>query len=490
MLWLLPAAARADSYFMMVGSQVRSLDHPPLVRQAGKQWVSGAAVGLSDRDKRFSAVEMLSGGNAKYVALKAAEREGYRLNYNVLHNMLQLCGRIERADYDPARGRLQLRAITPIEVSGREKPDDTTLVELTVEGGWLPETAPRDYPGDPLVTRLSYKSQPDLGRTFVFARQPRRIGFTVAKDAASKSTQQAVANSAAVLFGNFAELTDLRKSASGELAVTLKLGSKAEANAQLLSSPTRLVVDFAGSKVDGAARSYKPQGRATSVRLEQGPTGARLTIGMSSRLDWRILRSDGGAKQQIQLLPYGGNKRAGRALLIDAGHGGRDEGATGVTGGVKEKDLNSEISARLVAELEHLGYTVLQTRPDDRFVSLGTRGDYANLLLPWLFVSIHCNSYYPDHQGVITFVHPNAGEESRRAAALVHEEFLAATGAASKGVREEDYFVLRETVIPSILIECGFMTHSEECGKLCDPAYQQKIAEGIAKGIDRFVLGY
>jgi N-acetylmuramoyl-L-alanine amidase len=242
--------------------------------------------------------------------------------------------------------------------------------------------------------------------------------------------------------------------------------------------------------MNGGARSYKPQGRATSVRLEQGPTGVRLTIGMSSRLDWRILRSDGGAKQQIQLLPYGASKRAGRAILVDAGHGGSDTGAIGAVGGVYEKELNSEISSRLVAELQRLGYTVLQTRPDDRFVSLGTRGDYANLLLPWLFVSVHCNSYYPDHQGVITFVHPDAGEESRSAAALVHEEFLAATGAESKGVREEDYFVLRETVIPSILIECGFMTHTEECGKLCDPAYQQKIAEGIAKGIDRFVLGY
>jgi N-acetylmuramoyl-L-alanine amidase len=498
-LWLLPAVARADAYAMLVGSEVRSFDHPPLVRQGGKQWVSGVAVGLGERDPRFTAVELLSGGSARYVALSAAQREGYRLNYSALRNMLQLSGRIDGLNYDSSRGRLTLRALTPVTVSGRQKPEDHTLVELTVEGGWLPDTEPRDYPGDALVTRLSFKSQPELGRTFIFARQPTRIGFTVSTDtvvaAASRPNDGGKLPpppSVEVLFGNYAALTDLRKSASGEVAVTLQLGSKAEPSAQLLSGPTRLVVDFPGSKIDGAARSYKPQGRATSVRLEQGPTGARLTLGLSSRLDWRILASDGGAQQQVQLLPYAsgsGDKRAGRAILLDSGHGGSDVGAIGVVGGVYEKTLNDEITARLDAELRRLGYTVLHTRTQDKFVSLGTRGDYANLLLPWLLVSIHCNKIAADIEGVITFVHPDAGGESRRAAALVHEEFLSSTGANDKRVREEDFFVLRETVIPSLLIECGFMSHTEECGKLCDPSYQQKIAEGIAKGIDRFVLG-
>jgi chorismate mutase len=72
-------------------------------------------------------------------------------------------------------------------------------------------------------------------------------------------------------------------------------------------------------------------------------------------------------KQQVQLLPYAsgtGNKRAGRVILIDPGHGGRDDGATGVVGGVKEKDLNIAIVGMLVAQLESMGYTVLQTRTE------------------------------------------------------------------------------------------------------------------------------
>jgi N-acetylmuramoyl-L-alanine amidase len=500
-LLALPAIAHADTYFMLVGSAARSFDHPPLVRSGGKSWVSGAAVGLLDRDKRFAAAELLEGGSAKYVALSAAEREGYRLSYNPLHNLLQLSGKVGRLDYDSAKGTLHLGCLTPISVTGQINEGDPALLEFTIEGGWMPEAPPRDYPADPLVTRLSFKSQPELGRTFVFARQPARIGFSIVRDeraarAGEPGSPQGQADRSAaevgIHFGNFIELTDLRKSASGEMAVTLELGSRSEAKAQLLSGPPRLVVDFAGAKVDGTARSYKPQGRATSVRLENGPAGARLTIGLPGRLDWRILRGDGGARQQVQLLPYaagGGNPRAGRTILLDAGHGGVDDGATGVVGGVKEKDLNLDITDKLAANLRTLGYNVLLTRPEDRFVSLGSRGDYANLLLPWVFVSVHCNSYTAEHQGVITFVHPAAGEDSRRLAQLVDSEFVAATGAVDKGVHEEDFFVLRETVIPSILVECGFMTHTEECGRLCDPAYQQKIADGIARGIDRYVLG-
>lgn len=488
-----PVLARADTYHMLVGSETRSFDHPPLVMHSSKGWITGQAVGLIERDRRFTPEELLSGGTVSYVSLTAAEREGYRLSYNPLNNLLQLAGRVERLDYDPGRGDLRVGALTPITLTGRQKPDDRTLIELTVEGGWIGEIPARDYPGDPLAKRISFKGQPELGRSFIFVRQPQRIGFAISEDTLAATASRQPGQMYLVRFGNFVELTALRKSASGEMAITLELGSKVEPRAQLLSGPTRLVVDFPGAKLDGGPRNYRPQGTASSVRLEAGPTGARLVVGMPSRLDWRILSSNGGARQQLQLLPFasaGGNPRAGRAILIDAGHGGSDSGAVAVDpGGTYEKELTSAISARLKGELQRLGYTVLETRPGDKFVSLGQRGDYANLLLPWLFVSVHCNSFKPELEGVITFIHNDAGAESRRAAQLVQQEFVAATGAVDKGVREEDFFVLRETVMPSILVECGFMSHTEECGRLCDPAYQQKIAEGIARGIDRYVLG-
>ncbi|MDQ3023656.1 MAG: hypothetical protein M3R04_04605, partial [bacterium] len=97
---LAPAIARADTFHMLVGSEVVRFDHAPLVRSAGRSWVSGAAVGLIEADKRFTAAERQAGGAATYVDYDAARREGYRLSYNPLQNLLQLSGRIERLDYN------------------------------------------------------------------------------------------------------------------------------------------------------------------------------------------------------------------------------------------------------------------------------------------------------------------------------------------------------------------------------------------------------
>jgi N-acetylmuramoyl-L-alanine amidase len=479
---LTPVLARAETYFMLVGSEARSFDQPPLVRKDRRDYVIGAAVGLRERDPRFAAGDLLAGGTATYVKLTAAEAEGYRLSFNPLHNLLQLSGKVERLDFNANTGVLELRAATPIAVRGAQDPDDQSLVTLTIEGGYIADETPRDFPAAKLVTRLSFKAQPELGRSFIYARQPGRVGFALSGSGSE----------AAVHFGNFVSIADVRKSASGELAVTLQAGSKVTPRTQLLDSPPRLVVDLPGAKVLGQGQSYKGQGKAASVQLKAGADGARLTIALSARLDFRVLGSDGGARQQVQLLPYSAgaaSRRAGRAIVIDRGHGGSDVGAIGVKGGIYEKTLNDQISKRLAAELKRLGYTVLETRTDDRWVSLGARADYANLLLPWLFVSVHCNSFDPAHQGVIVFVHPEASQASRQAARLVHDEFVAATQAPTKGVRDSDYFVLRETVMPSILVECGFMSNAEECGRLCDPAYQQKMAVGMARGIDRFVTG-
>jgi N-acetylmuramoyl-L-alanine amidase len=180
-----------------------------------------------------------------------------------------------------------------------------------------------------------------------------------------------------------------------------------------------------------------------------------------------------------------------RVIMIDAGHGGSDPGASGVIPGTHEKNLVLSMCMMLQEELEQMGYTVLQTRTSDRFVSLGARTDYANEVLPYIFVSLHCNSFTdPAMEGLLTFIHPAASQDSRRLAALVESEAALASGAVEKGVREANFFVLRETVMPSILIEAGFLTHRDECGRLCDPKYQGSMMRGVAKGIDRFILDY
>jgi N-acetylmuramoyl-L-alanine amidase len=251
--------------------------------------------------------------------------------------------------------------------------------------------------------------------------------------------------------------------------------------------------------VDATQRVSINRGAARELRVGTPQDGTlRVVLELTQQRDYRVLSKDGGARYFVQLLPPAGQRgtpltpqqRSGRVIMLDAGHGGSDPGAPGVVSGVNEKTLTLSMSRLVQRELEGLGYKVLQTRTDDSFVSLGQRGDYANSALPYIFVSIHCNSISnPDYTGAMTFLHDYAGPESARLAETVHGRLLEATGAADKGVRRADFFVLRETVMPAILVETGFLTNRGECTQLASPQYQAKVAHGIAAGIDRYMSG-
>ena len=121
------------------------------------------------------------------------------------------------------------------------------------------------------------------------------------------------------------------------------------------------------------------------------------------------------------------------------------------------------------------------TRDEDVFLSLSERAEFANREKADLFVSIHSNSLEDtSFQGIMTFYWSS---QSQNAAQAVQAAVLSATGAVDRNVRTEEYVVLRETEMPSVLIEMGFMTCPDELERLTDPAYQKLLAQGIARGI-------
>lgn len=170
-------------------------------------------------------------------------------------------------------------------------------------------------------------------------------------------------------------------------------------------------------------------------------------------------------------------------VVIDPGHGGTSDGAE--YGGVKEKDLNLAIAAQAAVYLEEAGVAVKMTRKYDIDVDLYERTEMANELGADLFVSVHCNASdtHDDVLGIYTCSH-SEGTDGWRLAQLLHETVIAATGAPDFGVEARpNLAVLRTSLMPSALVECGFMSTEEELALLIQPAYQEKLARGIADGV-------
>lgn len=189
-------------------------------------------------------------------------------------------------------------------------------------------------------------------------------------------------------------------------------------------------------------------------------------------------------------------KPSDRLIVIDPGHGGTDPGATSITG-KHEKDLNFSVSNKLSEGLEEKGYNILMTRDTDTFVGLYERAAIANNKNADIFVSIHGNSftgnsaingvevyYYPQNKSEIKI------EEQYPLAKSIHDEIIKATGAGTRGVKTNSYVVVRETKMPAVLVETGFLSNPGEEQLLFTEEYQNKMVEGIIKGIESYFEMY
>lgn len=189
-------------------------------------------------------------------------------------------------------------------------------------------------------------------------------------------------------------------------------------------------------------------------------------------------------------------------VVVDPGHGGSDPGAIGING-LYEKTVNSEISYRLEKLLKEYGYEVVLTRDRDISLSLDKRVEIAKSSDADLFVSVHANAH-PDSsiQGTMVLYHdaayPNpsypASEEmkkltpqSRRLAQSILDAVLEEVPNINRGLVPSSAYVVRMGNIPSVLVETAFLSNAKDAEKLSSPAYWDKYAKGIAKGIMNYL---
>jgi N-acetylmuramoyl-L-alanine amidase len=172
-------------------------------------------------------------------------------------------------------------------------------------------------------------------------------------------------------------------------------------------------------------------------------------------------------------------------VLIDPGHGGKDPGAIGI-GGTREKDIILPISKRISEILQQNGVQVVMTRSSDYFVSLPGRVQMAERAKADVFVSIHANALgggRSEVSGLETYYY-DSGLGLARA---VHNSILQSVNVRDRGVRRARFFVLRKSSMPSILVETGYLTGREDIAKLRSSAYQEQMAEAIARGVLQYL---
>jgi N-acetylmuramoyl-L-alanine amidase len=171
---------------------------------------------------------------------------------------------------------------------------------------------------------------------------------------------------------------------------------------------------------------------------------------------------------------------------IDPGHGGRDPGAIGPTR-LYEKDVTLGISLELGRLLKAAGLEPVFTRTDDRTVELVTRSALLNNQKCGLAISVHINSATRQEANYFAVFVQRLGGEAEKLAHRVIEKVTAATGwswgADDDGIREKNLHMVRETKMPAILIECGFISNPEQEKQLRQPEFQAKLAQAIADGV-------
>ncbi len=171
-----------------------------------------------------------------------------------------------------------------------------------------------------------------------------------------------------------------------------------------------------------------------------------------------------------------------KTVVIDAGHGGRDNG--GSYGKVYEKWLALDTALRVERKLKAKGFRTVMTRRSDVFIPLSGRAKLGNRYANSIFISIHYNfTWKKNVSGLETFYCSSA---SKPLAEAVQRGMLKRVKSVNRGVKYARYYVIRHSKNPAILVEGGFVSNSRERGRTKEGWYREAISNGIVDGVVSF----
>lgn len=275
-------------------------------------------------------------------------------------------------------------------------------------------------------------------------------------------------------------------------------------NVFTMTGPDRIVIDlpntaFADSFSEGQALDSNQNGQlvvngypdVSKIRYSlysNSPSTVRFVIDLSSAKGYDVQNDSGlvmidlNKQGETTAPPVGDNGK--KVVVIDAGHGDHDPGATGVTG-KREKDFNLAMALKVEALLKKESkIDVVLTRSDDTFLALKERVKIAEKVNADIFISIHANSGPAAANGVETFY---TRSNSKALATVMHKYLLQSSGLKDRGVKTASLHVTRETTMPAVLLEGGFLSNKSDEAALFTESFQNSVAKGIVAGIKEYL---
>lgn len=179
---------------------------------------------------------------------------------------------------------------------------------------------------------------------------------------------------------------------------------------------------------------------------------------------------------------------AGKIIAIDPGHGGSDPGAVGVSG-LREKDVVLDVSLRVAEKLRADGAKVILTRDTDVFIPLSGRVNIAEAAGAHVYISVHANAHpNPQIGGIETYYFRNKAnsDASFTLASHLQKELVSKLGLRDIGVKDGNFLVIRQTSMPSVLLELGFLSFAPEEELMRTDNFRKSSADAIVNGIHNY----
>jgi N-acetylmuramoyl-L-alanine amidase len=187
-----------------------------------------------------------------------------------------------------------------------------------------------------------------------------------------------------------------------------------------------------------------------------------------------------------------------KKIVIDAGHGGSDPGKVGING-AKEKDINLQIAQKLKKALEDRGYKIIMTRESDaglyssgasnkKVEDMQKRVQMIAETNPLLTISIHQNSYGEESVHGPQIFYFSHSDKAKDLAEILQEALNTGMTVDRPRVAKanDNYYLLKKTSCPTVIVECGFLSNRAEADKLIKEEYQEQLVENIVKGVDTY----